>query len=194
LSDPSGFKKTVEGLITKFALQESTKRIYRGTTYYEFPARRRPNQNLDESLVRQPSPCVAIVGDYLLLSDSTECLKAAISNKKSPANDLGEELDYKLIASKIEHLAGSAQPAMIAFQRPEESMRSFYDLATSPNTRRRLEEAAQNQTFFRNLNDALKENPLPPFSQLAKYLAPGGGILISDETGIHYTTFALKRE
>ncbi len=194
LSDPSGLKKTVEGLINKFALEESTKRTYRGTTYYEFQPRRRPPQNLDESLVRQPSPCIAVVGDYMLFSDSTECLKAAIANKKNPSNSLAEELDYKLIASKIEHLAGSAQPSMIAFQRPEESMRSFYDLATSPNTRRRLEEAAQNQPFFRALNDALKENPLPPFSQLAKYLAPGGGILISDETGIHYTTFGLKRE
>jgi hypothetical protein len=194
LSDASGFRKTVEGLINKFAVEQSFKRSYRGTTYYEFPARRRPPQNLDESLVRQPKPCMAIVGDHLLLSDSTECLQAAISNKKNPANSLAEELDYKLIASKIQHLSGSAQPSMIAFQRPEESMRSFYDLATSPNTRRRLEEAAQNQPFFRALNDALKENPLPPFSQLAKYLAPGGGILISDQTGIHYTTFALKRE
>ena len=194
LSDPDGFKSTVEGLIAKFASQQLPKRIHRGVTYYEFPARRRPPQQLDEALIRQPKPCMVILGDHLLLSDSTECLKAAIDNKKNPANSLSEELDYKLIASKIQHLAGSARPSMIAFQRPEESMRSFYDLATSPTTRRQLEEAAKNQPFFRALNDALKQNPLPPFSQLAKYMAPGGGILISDETGLHYTTFALKRE
>ncbi len=194
LSDPSGLKKTLEGLIAKFDEGGTTKRQSRGTTYYEFQPRRRPQPNIDESLVRQPTPCVAIVGDYLLFSDSSECLKAAIASKKDPDNALKDELDYKLIASKIEHLAGSSRPSMIAFQRPEESMRSFYDLATSPNTRRRLEEQAQSNPFFRALNDALKENPLPPFAELAKYLAPGGGIMFSDETGIHYTTFALKRD
>ena len=37
-------------------------------------------------------------------------------------------------------------------------------------------------------------DPLPPFPVLAQYLAPGGGMLTSDETGIHYTGFVLKRK
>jgi hypothetical protein len=73
-------------------------------------------------------------------------------------------------------------------------MRSFYDLATSPTTRRKLEELAQTNQALRALNDALKANPLPPFSEINKYLAPAGGMMISDETGIHYTAFGLKRE
>jgi hypothetical protein len=47
---------------------------------------------------------------------------------------------------------------------------------------------------MRALYDALEANPLPPFSEIAKYLAPGGGMLVSDETGLHYTAFALRRE
>ena len=73
-------------------------------------------------------------------------------------------------------------------------MRSFYDLATSPMTRSRLEEAAKTNQGMRALHEALKANPLPPFSEIAKYLAPGGGMMVSDETGIHYTAFGLKRE
>lgn len=73
-------------------------------------------------------------------------------------------------------------------------MRSFYELATSPTTRRRLDELAQSNQGLRLLNDALRDNPLPPFSVIAKYLAPGGGMLVSDQSGLHYTAFVLRRE
>ncbi len=162
-------------------------------TYYEFTPRRQP-QDFDQTLMRLPSPCLAIVGDYLLGSDSVSCLEAAIAAKRDPSKSFADELDYKLIASRIQQNLGSKKPGMIAFQRPEETMRSFYELATSPTTRRRLDELAAGNAGLRVLNDALKANPLPPFSEIAKYLAPGGGMLVSDETGFHYTTFALKRE
>jgi hypothetical protein len=73
-------------------------------------------------------------------------------------------------------------------------MRFWYDLAMSENTRQRLSERADRNRFFGTLNQALKDNPLPPFSVLAEYLAPGGGMIVSDETGIHYMTFTLKRK
>ncbi|MFW6171080.1 MAG: hypothetical protein ACODAD_11365 [Planctomycetota bacterium] len=83
-----------------------------------------------------------------------------------------EQLDFRLIASRIEQQLAAGEPAMIRFQRPEESMRSFYELATSPTTRRRLNEVAQENRVLRILNDAFRENPLPPFSAIAKYLTP----------------------
>jgi hypothetical protein len=44
------------------------------------------------------------------------------------------------------------------------------------------------------LNQALSQNPLPPFAVLAEYMAPAGGMIVNDETGIHYMTFTLKRQ
>ena len=41
---------------------------------------------------------------------------------------------------------------------------------------------------------ALAENPLPPFEVLRQYLSPGGGMVVDDETGIHYMAFDLRRE
>jgi hypothetical protein len=195
LKDAETFRKTLDRVITQ-TNTPATKKAYGETRYYEFtPERRRRRQeNVDEMLIRLPTPCVAVVGDYLLLSDSVKCLEAAVKNKRDPSKSLGDELDFKLIASKVEQQLGSTQPSMIAFQRPEESMRSFYSLATSPSTRRRLEQAAANNPFFKVLNDALRDNPLPPFSRIAKYLAPGGGMMVSDDAGIHYTAFGLKRE
>ncbi|MHB0959803.1 MAG: hypothetical protein ACYC0X_30245 [Pirellulaceae bacterium] len=192
LVDAAGFQSTLDKMVAK-AGSAANKKNYRGITYYQFQPRR-GQQDIDESLIRRPSPSVAIVGDHLLLSDSSACLEAAIAAKHDASKSLSDELDFKLIASRIEQRLGSARPAMIAFQRPEETMRSFYELATSPATRRRLEEAAPSNPAFRALNDALKANPLPPFAAIAKYLAPGGGMMVSDETGIHYTAFALKRD
>ena len=75
------------------------------------------------------------------VSGSGDCRQDEI--RRSP---LPTSLDYKLIASRIQQHLGSTKPGMIAFQRPEETMRSFYELATSPTTRRRLEEAGRRAT------------------------------------------------
>ena len=73
-------------------------------------------------------------------------------------------------------------------------MRFWYDMALSENTQKRLSEQAARGGFFRSVDEALKNNPLPPFEVLAQYLAPGGGMLVSDESGIHYSSFTLKRK
>ena len=58
----------------------------------------------------------------------------------------------------------------------------------------RLANQAEDNPFFRALNDAVTKNPLPPFAVIAQYLAPGGAIVTDDETGLHYTAFGLRRE
>jgi hypothetical protein len=191
LVDAGAFKATLEKMVSRGG-PAIAKKTFRGTTYYQFQARQQPN--VDATLIRQPTPCLGIVGDYLLFSDSAKCLEAAISSKYDGSQALANELDFKLIASRIQQYPGLVKPGMLAFQRPEESMRSFYELATSPMTRTRLEEAAKTNAALRALYEALKANPLPPFSDIAKYLAPGGGLMVSDETGIHYTAFGLKRD
>jgi hypothetical protein len=35
---------------------------------------------------------------------------------------------------------------------------------------------------------------LPPFEVLQRYLAPGGTVVVDDETGLHYTDFSLRRK
>jgi len=192
LEDSSAVRKTVDKLAGKFG-DRFTKKNYSGITYYQITPRREPQQ-LDEELVRRPTPCVCILGDYFLFSDSAKCLEAAIANKNDPDKSLDKELDFKLIASKAKQYLGSDKPGMMVFSRPEETMRSFYELATSPSTRRRLTDAAQRNPVFGELDKALHDHPLPPFAVIAKYLAPAGGTVVSDQTGIHYMAFSLKRE
>ena len=73
-------------------------------------------------------------------------------------------------------------------------MRFLYGLATGERTRQALGKRAKNNRFLKSLDSALKENPLPPFAVLQRYLAPGGALVVDDETGIHYTAFSLRRK
>ena len=145
-------------------------------------------------MLRTPDPCIAIVGDYLMGCDSEQFLKYVISSKGDAKNKLAKSLDFRLVASRIRRQRGGDDPGMISFSRPEEGMRNLYEMGTADGVRQTLASGAENNQVFGALHGALDRNPLPPFSVIAQYLAPGGGLLTSDETGIHYMGFTLKRK
>lgn len=144
--------------------------------------------------LRQPDPCLAIVGDYLIGSDSFAALQTAINTHNDPTRRLATELDYKLIASKIKRQIGGDAPGFVQFARPEEGLRFWYDMAMAEDTRNMLARGAENNPLLADVDQALKDNPLPPFSVLAKYLAPSGSMMVNDETGYHMMSFTLKRQ
>jgi hypothetical protein len=168
---------------------------YQGVTlYYAEPAARRAARTEGNELMRRPDPAFGIVGDYLLLSDSSQLLKHAIATKREGSQLLADDLEFRLIHSKLRRLPGGGDPGMIAFDRPEEALRLLYDLATAEATRERLSRGAERSGFFRALDMALGANPLPPFSAISRYLAPGGSLVTNDETGLHYVNFTLRRK
>jgi hypothetical protein len=192
LNNASASQRVVDQLAQRFPNQ-LTKKSYGGVTYYQGqpPANR---GNVDPQIVRIQEGCMAILDDYLLLTDGSKLLQQVILTKSDPTRSLAHELDYKIIASKIQRQLGDNRAGMIAFNRPEEAMRQIYDMATSESMRGALKGQAANNPVFRTLDDALSTHPLPPFAVLAKYLAPGGALLTSDETGFHYMAFSLRRE
>ena len=191
LTDAAATREVLERLRTRFP-DRLAEEAFGGVTYYRLPTR--GNREADEQTVRQPTPSVAILGDYLLVTDSAKFLQQAIITKQDPTESLANELEFKLIAGKIGRQLNGAKPGMTSFNRPEEGLRNFYEMANSPTMRSQLASRAANNRFFKALNDALVANPLPPFSVLAQYLAPGGAMLTNDDTGLHYTAFTLRRE
>jgi len=189
LKDSAAFQATFDKLTARFAAQLS-RQTYGGVTYYELNTPL-PNPN-DQGGPRRP--CFGIVGTDLVIADRTSAFHRAVVTASDPANSLAGALDYKLVASKISRQPGGATAAMVSFNRPEEGMRMIYDLLTAQQTREGLRRGAQQSELLRGLNQALEQNPLPPFSVLQQYLAPGGALLSDDETGIHYTSFALRRK
>lgn len=194
LKDAKAFEKTLETAIAK-AGPQMARETFAGVTIHRVPTgkpRAKPAPN--QPLIRQPDPAVAIVDDYLLATDALDLLKQASVAKSDTSQSLAGQLEFRLIASKIRSQPGGSRASLIAFDRPEEALRLWYEIATAETTRQRLAQGAENNRFFRAVNDALRDHPLPPFAVLARYLAPSGSLLTDDETGLHYTSFTLRRK
>jgi hypothetical protein len=177
------FEKTMARFEARFE-----KDTFGGKTYYRF-IQTQPDPEEGPPL---PRPCVALLGDYVLVSDRPGVMEQAIKTSLGQAESLAGAPDFRLIAEQAAKQAGGARPAMVSFNRPEEGMRFIYDLITGENNRRLLRRAAENNRFVERVNKALDDNPLPPFETLKSFLAPAGAVLIDEATGIHYIAFGLK--
>jgi hypothetical protein len=144
--------------------------------------------------IRVPQPSFAMVGDQLLASDAIESIEQAIKTHSSGDDLLSESIEYKLIRDRIKAQLKDKETSIMSYQRPEESLRLFYDLASDPDNISRLESVSANNPFFASLVTALKGKNLPPFEVISKYLAPSGAFVVEEEDGLHYTTFSLRRE
>lgn len=152
-------------------------------------------RNIPEgSAMRRPELCIAMVDDYLVLADSKFMMRQVADCQSGNKPPLKDALEFQLISDRISaHLQGK-ECAALNYARPEESLQLFYELARDPKNRDRLRAVADNNGFFKALLAALEKHDLPPFSVISKYLAPGGGFLVDDETGLHYMSFSLRRE
>lgn len=190
----------LDAVMSKFA-DNFTKKPYGGIHYYQSsaitPGPRVDVESQDRRVqmsVRAPQPTFAVLADYLVFADSSKMIEQAVITMADTSGGLANELDFKLIASRIRSQLGGIEPGAITFNRPEEGMRFLYDLATGDEARGALSSRAGDNNFLQSVDSALKENPLPPFAVLSKYLAPGGGLVTNDETGFHYLGFTLKRK
>lgn len=181
--------------------EEPEEKSYAGFTIYSAPGEEEEADIEDtggdsESDIFRPLPVkisVAIVDDCVLIANRPEYLERAIVSRSSSSKLLKDELEFKLVASKARRQPGGRTPAYFSFNRPEEGMRMAYELVTAEKTRESLGNAAENNPFLGRINQALEDNPLPPFAKLREYLAPTGSIMSVDDNGIHYIGFGLRR-
>ena len=117
-----------------------------------------------------------------------------LSTLADGTKSLGEELEFKLIANKIQRQSGGAKPVMLGFSRPEEGLRYWYDMINSDSTRESLKKQAEKNPFFKSLDTTLQKSPLPPFEVIQRYLAPGGSMAVDDSSGLHFMSFTLRRK
>ncbi len=194
VKDTEAARKTLEKLVAKFP-ETFERKTYGASVYYSIKIDQ-PQQptEFEQTMVRVPQPSLMLLGDYLLFADSSKLLERFIVTKSTPGSSLADDLEYKLVASRIQRHTGGRIPGLMSFARPEESLRAIYELATAEATKTRLTQAAENNPFFQRLDGALTKHPLPPFSVLSQYLAPSGSMMVSDETGFHWISFGLKRE
>jgi hypothetical protein len=185
LKDGEASRPLLEKAIAKFE-SRFEKVSSAGGTYYRFI----PAGPDVEGQPPRPQPCVALLGDYVLVSDRPAVMEHVIKASAGQVESLGGAADYKLIAGQAAKQAGGAPPAMVSFNRPEEGMRFMYDQISGE--RQLLRRAGESNRFVQRVNKALDDNPLPPFETLKTFLAPAGSVLIDEATGIHYIAFGLK--
>ncbi|MEQ8788394.1 MAG: hypothetical protein RIC55_18940 [Pirellulaceae bacterium] len=198
LRDPKRFRGTLERIAAKVG-DRFDARTYGGVDYYFMelprPGRPRDAEELPDDArpnLRQPQLCLAVLGEFFVATDSEALLKHAVGVRGDAMKQLANELEFKLIASKIARESGERTPGMILFDRPEENIRLLYDLAAADDVRSRIGRRGEENGFFQAISGALNDNPLPPFPILSRYLAPGGGMMTSDATGLHYMGFTLR--
>ncbi len=193
LDDTKVAQKILDNVVERFLDGEdgAGRETFGGRVFYQ---QQRPPRNEDDDRPPEPAPCVGILDGYLILTSNAPIYKRAISTMSGTSGSLADELDFKLIASKIKRQPGGGRPAMISFSRPEETMRFLYDLVHADRTRDGLRRGAENNPFLKSINEALEKNPMPPFSVLKRYLAPTGAMVVDDKTGLHLMQFTLRRK
>lgn len=144
--------------------------------------------------IRAPRICMTVIDDCFLIADSSQALEQAIYTDSGQNALLRDSLDFQIVRDKMTEQLGERETSIISFQRPEESLRLFYDLAADRNNVDRLRSMAESNPLFAALVKSLDENQLPPFEVIAKYLAPSGAFVYEDDTGIHATSFSMARE
>jgi hypothetical protein len=153
-----------------------------------------PGRRNNDTPLRTPEICFATHDDYLFISDSRYMIRQVADTLSGTTKKLNESLDYGLIADRITAQLQNKECSAISYGRSEESLQLFYELARDPKNRERLKQVADSNGFLKALLAALEKRDLPPFSVIAKYLAPSGGFLVDDETGLHFMTFSLRRD
>ena len=151
-------------------------------------------RSVNEEVVRQPEICFTTIDDYLVISDSQYMIRKLVDCIEGRVGPLSEALEYQLISDRIAAQLQDKECAAITFSRPEESLELFYELARDPKNIERLRSLSEDNPFFKSLLNALEKNKLPPFSVISQYLAPSGGFVVEEESGMHYMTFTLRRD
>lgn len=144
--------------------------------------------------IQGPDFSVAVLGDCLVIAERRRALEEAIYTMNGQNEVLSDSVEFKLVRDRIKKQLGDRESSIIAYQRPEESFRLFYDLAADPANREKLDQFSENNPVITALSNALKKHKLPKFDVISKYLAPAGMFIFEDDSGIHLTNFALRRD
>ena len=113
--------------------ENMSRQSFSGKTYYRYSP---PGLGqLDAAESSRPESCFGLLDGCLIVADRESLYQAAITTAAGSADRLADSADFKLVADRIRERSGESNPAMIRFARPEENIRSIYDLVAAEQTR-----------------------------------------------------------
>ncbi len=212
LRDRDKFQKVVDTIIAKIRSDQGegedplTEEDYKGHVFYRQPDsrierqrermenRRRDNEQDVQMDIRLPQPCFGIVGNDVIITDSVEFMKRAIETDRGDEPGLADDQEFMEIGRKMTRLLGTDVPAALLYSDPEETMRMFFNVAKSDNSKNMLEKLAEENERARGFRDAFANHPLPDFDDIKRYFRPSGAFITNDDTGYHLLGFQLRSD
>lgn len=191
LKDEKPIAEALKTVIGKFPELFEEKHFGNVTYHAFFPIRGFKDKPENE---RPITPFVAITDSYLFVGTSTQQFERCITARDGTVDRLVDSDEYKRASAVIGRETAGKTPVLFSASRFEETVRQWYDLLTSPETREKLNENKAKNPFLAALAETLEQNQLPPFDVLAPYFAPGGGILYDTDNGYHGISFTLRNK
>ena len=132
------FQQVIEKVVNRVG-DDLEERTFGGRTYYASPEIPWPPAPADAERADHVGTriCFGIVDDYLLIANRTRAFERGI-RVPSDAKSLAKQLDFRLAFNKARRQPGGKSPGAFYFARPEESLRTMYDLALADSTREML--------------------------------------------------------
>lgn len=190
LKDEEAMRETVKKVMEKYS-DVFEERKFGNVTYHAILPPRLRDMEENE---RPAEPFVAIMDGYLFVGGSCNIFERCVSARDGTVERLADSEDYARATEVLGRETAGLTPVIFSVGRYQETVRHWYDLLQSEETRQRIDENKEDNKFLAALAEALDEHQLPPFEVLAPYLAPGGGILYDTDDGYHSIRFTLRNE
>ena len=152
------------------------------------------NEGRTQLQLNETQPCWALIEDNFVLTGNIKFMEHLIETFDGEHNRLTDNEEFKSTMQEIRTLMDGNLPSMLSYSRPDQSLKIFYDLLETDNTRDFLKDRYDDNPFFSILSDLLEENELPPFEDLAGYFPPQGSFVVNDETGFHFLAFQRRAQ
>ncbi len=162
-----------------------------GTVVYR--PKRPQRQNMPQGL-RTPEPGLMVLDDWIIFSDSRELLTRFTRANSDAMPRLLNVAEYELVSSELGGKLDGEKPFLVSFMRGADYMRQMYELAKSPDTRRFLRQAGENNPVAAKIVAMLDRNEMPDFEKFEKFFAPTGSFAYDEPSGIHFGSFTLRAD
>jgi hypothetical protein len=144
--------------------------------------------------MRKPEPCIAILGDWAIYSDSRQLIERVIGAHGDSVERLINVPEYDLIVSELGGKLDGEKPFYISYVKNSDYIRQMYDLAQSPDMRKLMKARSESNPASGQIANLLERDELPPFEEFELYFAPSGTFAYDEADGIHIGMFTLRAE
>lgn len=189
VTDSEECKKLLEKIFEKYP-NSFEERSFGGVDYHALI----PRWLRDRPEEQRPFlPCFGMIGNSLVLSQSEVVFQSMIEAKQGTKSRLADSIEYRLVSSQLAKLARGFEPIFFSFRDNEATLEHWYSLAQSDGVQDFLAQETEDETA-EGFRQVLRDNPLPPFEVIAKYLAPTGSVAYDTNTGFHLIIISFRKE